>query len=142
MNAMMIRRIAMTIWCATVALCVVACERQEGGKLDLELDSAGSKLERGVKEVGRELDTAWTGVKTELSEVQIEGMLRRLNGMENVEVTLTTEGDVTLTGSVATPERKELAGAIVRETRGVRSVTNTIALAAPSDSTRVDTSNY
>ena len=143
MTTMMTRRITAALWSVAIALSLAACERQEGGKLDVELDSAGSRLNRGAKEVGRELDTAWTDVKTGLNETKMEGMLRQMKGMDSVEVTLTPEGDVTLSGSVASIDRRELAEKMMREMKDVRTVTNTITIGATTgpvnDSTISDT---
>jgi osmotically-inducible protein OsmY len=134
---------AIVIGAMALGMVVGACDRGEAGKVDLKLDSAGSKIERGVKEVGKELDTAWTGVKTELSEAQIQMLLRKLNGLDKVEVTLTAGGDVTLTGTVANADRKKLAGMVTAEIQGVHGVTNTIAIApgAAADSAAADSTS-
>jgi osmotically-inducible protein OsmY len=124
---------------AVLALGVGACNSKDNGGVDLHLDSAGSKIERGVNQVGRKLDTAWTDVKTNVNEAQIQSGLHSLNGMDSVEVDLTSSGDVTLTGTVASDNRRQLAETIARETKGVRSVSNRIAVGAMIDSTIADT---
>jgi osmotically-inducible protein OsmY len=135
MEAMMVGRFMIGV--VALAIGVAACGGDKGNG-DLHLDSAGAKIQRGVKEVGQKLDTAWTDVKTGVNEAQIQGALHRLNGLDSVKVDLTPEGQATLTGSVATEDRRRLAETVVRETRGVKSVTNNITFGAIKDSTIAD----
>lgn len=125
------------------ALLLGGCDSNGNRDVNVSLDSAGAKIERGMEKVGEKLDTAWTDVKTELNETRVEGMLRQMKGMDSVDVKLTPEGDMTLTGSVATEDRRQLAEQMAREMKGVRSVTNTITLGASkgpvNDSTISDT---
>lgn len=102
---------------AAAALLVGGCDAEHDGP-DINLDSAGAKIERGAEKVGKELDTAFTGIKTQVNESQIEGSLHRLRGMENVEVELSPQGEVHLTGTVATEESRRLAEEIARNIRG------------------------
>jgi|GEM_PF-2753417 len=104
----------------------------------IDLDSAGAKIERGMKKVGSEIDTALTGVRTELDEAQIRGLLRRLNGMDNVDVDLQPDGHVRLSGAVATVAEKDLAEKVTRNIRGVTGVTSGLVVDPSLDTVAAD----
>ncbi len=120
------------------ALLAAGCDAQNDGP-DINLDSAGAKIERGAKKVGKELDTAFTGLKTQVNESQIEASLHRLRGMDQVEVELSPEGEVHLTGRVGNEEAKTLAGTITRNIQGVAAVRNDLVVDSSIDTIRVDT---
>lgn len=120
------------------ALLAGGCDAQNDGP-DINLDSAGAKIERGAKKVGKELDTAFTGLKTQVNESQIEASLHRMRGMDQVEVELSPEGEVHLTGRVGNEEAKNLAGTITRNIQGVAAVRNDLVVDPSIDTIRVDT---
>jgi hypothetical protein len=118
----------------SLLLTMAACDEGSGNG-DVSLDSTGSKIERGIERVGNELDTAWTGVKTEAKEVQLQAMLTRIKGMEDIEIEMTPEGGVRIYGNVPSEERKQFAEKIVTETNGVTAVTNQLLVGTVVDST-------
>ena len=116
-------------------LLFAACDGGEGNGGDIDLDSTGAKIERGIEKVGNEIDTAWTGVKTEAKEAQLQAMLGRIRGMENVELDMSPEGAVRLYGNVPSDERKQFAEKIATETIGVTAVANELVVGTVVDST-------
>lgn len=120
------------------ALLASGCDAEHDGP-DINLDSAGAKIERGAAKVGKELDTAFTGLKTQVNESQIEASLHRLRGMDQVEVELSPQGEVHLTGRVGNEEARTLAGTIAQNIQGVSAVRNDLVVDPSMDSIRVDT---
>jgi hypothetical protein len=131
-------RMALSVALLAAGLFIGGCDAGNDGP-NINLDSAGSKIERGAEKVGNELDTAFTGLKTQVNESQIEGSLHRLQGMDGVEVELSPEGAVHLTGTVATEESRRLAEEIVRNIKGVASVRNDLTIGPGGDTMRLDT---
>jgi osmotically-inducible protein OsmY len=105
----------------------------------VRLDSVGNKLERGAKTIGEKLDTAMSGLKTNLNEAQIQMALHQIKGMDSIRVDLSRDGKVTLSGSVPTEEKRMDAERIVQEIKGVSGVNNQLFVTG-SDSILSDTS--
>jgi hypothetical protein len=122
-------RIRLALSLLLVGITAVGCDRK-GQQGSTTLDSVGSKIERGADKVGEKLDTAVSGIRTALNEADIQRMLHRMNGMDSVDVELTSGGDATLKGSVPSEEKRTEAERIVREIKGVHSVTNALSVGA------------
>jgi len=118
----------------------VGCDRQDDARMNTTLDSTESKIERGAKVLGAKLDTAATGIKTAVKEATVQNIFDQLKGMEYVEAELENNGDVTLVGRVPDAERKEFAELVIRNVRGIGTVTNALRIdptaVAPSDTSR------
>lgn len=113
----------------------------EEGDVDLpevNLDSAGVELGRGMEKAGNKLDTAFTGIKTEFNEAQIRNTLRRLNGMDEVDVELRKDGHVRLHGVVVSERERKFAEDVARNIKGVTSVTNDLTIGTLLDTVKID----
>lgn len=121
------------------AMFLGACDGDRDVDLpDVNLDSAGSKIERGMEKAGEKLDTAISGLKTEFNEAQVRGTIRKMQGMDDVDVELRPDGHVRLHGSVPSDRERELAGEVARNIKGVTGVTNELVIGA-ADTTSRDT---
>ena len=120
------RRIIRLVAVGVCAVALAACDAENDGNAGTTLDTVGSKIEQGAETIGEKLDTAVSGIRAELDEGKIERMLHNIQGLENVEVDLSTGGDVTLIGSAPSDERRMEAERIVRQMEGVSSVVNAI----------------
>lgn len=115
---------------------LAACDRHDNPGMGRAFDSTEATIEQKANAIGAKLDTAATGVKTAMKEMSIQNIFDQLNGMEYVEAELETNGDLTLVGRVPNVERKEFAEQIVRNIRGIRTVTNALRVESVVDSGR------
>jgi osmotically-inducible protein OsmY len=123
------------------------CDRPDtsrnGGEMDtidgrVRLDSVGNRLQEGARTIGEKLDTAMSGLKTNMDEAQIQMALHQIKGMDSIRVDLSRDGNVTLSGSVPTESKRMDAERIVQEIKGVSGVNNQLHVGIP-DSIIADT---
>lgn len=126
---------ALIVMMAVFAACG---EGREVNLPEVNLDSAGAEIGRGMEKAGEKLDTAFKGIKTEFNEAQIRNTLRQLNGMDEVDVELRENGHVRLHGVVLSERERKFAEDVARNIKGVTSVTNELTIGTLLDTVKID----
>lgn len=124
----MFKRIKLTMIMVTgcAAISLAACHPKE--------HSASQKMAQGANQLGQGMKQAGSDAEQTLSDsaitAKIKSKLAATQGLTTFQIHVnTTNGVVTLTGTVKSNEEKELAGNTARETDGVKGVDNKLVIA-------------
>ena len=97
----------------------------------------GEQIDRGLNQIGAELSQAWSEVRKSVEKMGVQGRVYgRLHwdkGLEgaNLDVSVRDGQVVVLSGTVANAAAKQKAEQLTRDTVGVSSVVNELAIGAP-----------
>jgi hyperosmotically inducible periplasmic protein len=120
-----------------VAACLlsgVASAQQPPGTAE----KIGEKIDRGISQIGAELSQAWAGVRSSVDKMGVQGRVYgRLHwdkALENATLDIDVRDGqvVVLKGKVESPAAKQKAEQLARDTIGVSSVVNELAVTSPS----------
>ena len=101
-------------------------------------EKIGEKIDRGLTQIGNELSRAWTEVRKSVEAMGVQGRVYgRLHwdkALENADLDIDVRDNqvVILKGKVASPAAKQKAEQLARDTIGVTSVVNELAVATIS----------
>jgi hypothetical protein len=99
-------------------------------------EKIGQQIDRGLSQLGAELSEAWSDVRRGVEKMGVQGRVfgrlhwdKALHGAK-LDISVRDNSTVVLTGSVASAEAKAKAEELARDTIGVTSVVNQLAVAA------------
>jgi hypothetical protein len=97
----------------------------------------GEQIDRGLNQIGTEFSQAWAEVRKSVEKMGVQGRVygrlhwdKALEGATNLEISVRDGQVVVLSGTVADAAAKQKAEQLARDTVGVSSVVNELAIAA------------
>src|SRR5205085_1464034 len=94
----------------------------------------GDKIDRGLSQIGAELSQAWADVRKSVEKMGVQGRVygrlhwdKALEGA-NLEISVSENQAVVLSGNVASAAAKQKAEELARDTVGVSSVVNELTV--------------
>ena len=126
--------LAICLWCNLVA---AQSPQPQAQPKPGPATQIGEKIDRGLSQIGAELSQAWADVRKSVEKMGVQGRVygrlhwdKALEGA-NLDISVRDSQVVVLSGTVASPDAKQKAERLARDTIGVGSVLNELIVTAP-----------